>query len=373
MRNGVSHRRRSLGSREIPKRAGDGFAGRIQSLEMAKITTTHFRDLVWRMKTGLWRSPEVATLKRIFASSVARRFHSPVDGWIQLDSDYGIPFKGNVVTLGDMTVAQLNRHAPGIPARSIQHWRREQARVYEAARACCVASNWARSSIIDDYGISAEKVHVVGFGRSLEVPPATRSWSSPKFLFVGLGWDRKNGAAVLHAFTEIARRHRDARLDIVGPDCRFDLPGVFSHGPLGRAPAERDRLRHLYQSATCFVLPSWLEPFGIVYAEAAAAGLPVIGTSVGGADEVIAPGTGCLVHPSDRRGLFAAMERFTDPVLARNAGVAAQRHAALFTWPLVASRLLRALCLAPLGHELSDFLDRDSSSPSTGRALDARV
>ena len=137
-----------------------------------------------------------------------------------------------------------------------EHWRREEARVYEAARACCVASNWARSSIIDDYGISAEKVHVVGFGRSLEVPPATRSWSSPKFLFVGLGWDRKNGAAVLHAFTEIACRHRDARLDIVGPDspvraCLVSLRTGLWAGPLRNAtvPPPPLPMRDLLRSA----------------------------------------------------------------------------------------------------------------------------
>ena len=78
MRNGVPHRRRSLDPEKTPSGPGDGFVGRIQSLEMAKITTTHFRDLVWRMKTGLWRSPEVATLKRIFAQQ--RRSPLPQSG-----------------------------------------------------------------------------------------------------------------------------------------------------------------------------------------------------------------------------------------------------------------------------------------------------
>jgi glycosyltransferase involved in cell wall biosynthesis len=104
-------------------------------------------------------------------------------------------------------------------------------------------------------------------------------------------------------------------------------------------------------------MPSLFEPFGIVYAEAAAAGLPIVGTSVGGARDIVAPGAGDLVDPADHRALLAAMDRLTHPDVARESGRVAQTRANLFTWPLVASRLLRALGLLSPMHGAPEFLD----------------
>ena len=205
--------------------------------------------------------------------------------------------------------------------------------------------------------MDVSRVHVVGLGRNLEVPFVDRDWSCPRFLFVGQDWERKNAPAVLDAFAVLRRRHRNACLDIVGPDRQVDMPGVVSHGPLGRTAAERQKLVSLFQRATCFVMPSLFEPFGIVYAEAAAAGLPIVGTSVGGARDIVAPGAGDLVDPADHRALLAAMDRLTHPDVARESGRVAQTRANLFTWPLVASRLLRALGLLSPMHGAPEFLD----------------
>jgi hypothetical protein len=55
--------------------------------------------------------------------------------------------------------------------------------------------------------------------------------------------------------------------------------------------------------------------------------------------------------------LLAAMDRLTHPDVARESGRVAQTRANLFTWPLVASRLLRALGLLSPMHGAPEFLD----------------
>ena len=58
-----------------------------------------------------------------------------------------------------------------------------------------------------------------------------------------------------------------------------------------------------------FALPTRREAFGTVFVEAAAMGLPVIGTQVGGVPETMMPGrSGLLVPPNDPGALAQALD-----------------------------------------------------------------
>ena len=169
----------------------------------------------------------------------------------------------------------------------------------------------------------------------------------PRFLFVGFDWERKNGDGVVRSFARVRESIPGARLDIVGSDARVGVEGVVGHGRLSLSDYDdRRRLDGLFETATCFVMPSWSEPAGISYLEAAAAGVLSIGSTVGGSADLIGDG-GCVVDPGDEQALLDAMLTLSNPVAAREAGARALRRADRFTWVEVARRILAALDLLP--------------------------
>ena len=93
-------------------------------------------------------------------------------------------------------------------------------------------------------------------------------------------------------------------------------------------------LERRWADAALFVLPTRAEVdgdtegFGLVFLEAGARGLPVIGGAAAGVVEAIAPGTGVLLEdPRDPRALAAAIQALLDdPVRRRAMGTAGQRR-----------------------------------------------
>ena len=174
-------------------------------------------------------------------------------------------------------------------------------------------------------------------------PLSHRDWSSPRLLFVGVGWEQKNGDTVLRAFARLRADHRRATLDVVGDHPRLDQPGVTGHGFLPRENRDaQQKLDALYARATAFVLPSRFDAAGMAYLEAASAGLPVIATTEGGAPEMLG-NAAITVHPDDEDSLTDAMERLAEPTTAQRLGLEASRRVADSTWPAVARRIVASL------------------------------
>lgn len=282
-------------------------------------------------------------------AELAIRSAGRVDAALALGAGFslrGVP----TATFDDMTVAQAlalpDSEYEGVGRREGRRWRARQQRNFRRARACCVASEWAARSVREDYGIAPARVHVVGFGSNWPRRAAPeRDWSVPRFVFIGIDWERKRGQAVLDAFAEVRRVHPDATLDLIGGHPPVRAPGVTGHGLLSLGSAE-GRRRHtaVLERATCLVLPSKFEPFGIAYVDAAVAGVPSIGTTKGGAADAVGEG-GVLVDPAELQGLSRAMLELSEPERARELGERAFAHSARLTWKGVAERILAAMSL----------------------------
>jgi glycosyltransferase involved in cell wall biosynthesis len=97
-------------------------------------------------------------------------------------------------------------------------------------------------------------------------------------------------------------------------------------------------------SASCFVAPSTDEPFGLVYLEAMACGLPVIGTRSGGPPSFVNVVTGepdgWLVPPDDEAALAdAIVGAIDDPGERLRRGENAARHVReAYSWSRLAER-----------------------------------
>jgi len=316
--------------------------------------------LTKRLDDGWTLSPEMRVLAR--ASDKVRALRAPhdVDGWVHIVGGHGRGVRGKYVTISDMSPSQLlsssrDRGAyfayPNATRYRMEWAAKRQVAIYRHAHRCCVASRWAADSLVRDHGIEADEVHVVGYGCNTNFTrPPQRDWGSPRFLFVGWDWKRKNGDAVVRAFQKLRAQVPDARLDVVGRHPKLDLEGVTGHGPIAvrfPTPVERPTIEVLFASATCFVMPSLIEPFGIVYVEAAAAGMASIATSVGGTADSVGDG-GIVVEPHDDDAILRAMLEICDPDTARRLGQAAFERSQLFTWKAVGQRVLASLDLAPI-------------------------
>jgi glycosyltransferase involved in cell wall biosynthesis len=247
----------------------------------------------------------------------------------------------------DHTRAIAERYAPmaGLrpPIPYEPGWRARERAVYRNAAGIFTMSEFARASLLEDYGVDAERVRVVGAGPIVVPGPSDLGLArEPTILFVGKSFVPKGGPELLEAFAAVRRDHPRVKLAIVSSSPPAPLAeGVAFHGLLGK-----EALARLYATATVFALPTLREAFGLSFLEAMSFGLPVVASRIEAIPEIVSDGeTGILVPPRDAGALARALsELLADPVRARLMG-AAGRALALqrFGWDRAAARMLEVL------------------------------
>lgn len=184
-------------------------------------------------------------------------------------------------------------------------------------------------------GIPARKLRVVRNGPlgSPRRPPLNGAGevavARPAIVTVAGMFQRKGIDELIRAFAEIAPRHREVQLYLVGDGP--DRP-VFEQLAQSYPCAERIHFtgflaepRHFLAQADIFVLASRNDPSPLVIPEAREAGCAIVATEVGGIPEALDQGRAGMLVPARNPGrLAAAMDR-----LLRDAGeLALWRHRA---------------------------------------------
>jgi glycosyltransferase involved in cell wall biosynthesis len=181
--------------------------------------------------------------------------------------------------------------------------------------------------------------------------------ASPTLLTVGDVKPRKGQFYSLAAFARVKAQFPEARYFIAGsyqPNEYYrrlqalireqQLQDVIFLGAVSDA-----ELHHLYRQASLLVLTPQaeglhFEGFGLVYLEAGAYGLPVVGTRTGGVPDAVQDEvTGFLADAGDVDGIADALLRLlSDPGLACEMGRANRRWSETLTWERNAEEYFRA-------------------------------
>ena len=200
-------------------------------------------------------------------------------------------------------------------------------------------------------GVPEERLHCLGAGID---PERLRGGDAARFrarygidghlvTFIGSVTDDKGAVHLVQAMRQLWAQDVQATLAIAGrpvqPSTFNRVYGSLSDSERARihllGPVSDDLKQDLLAATDLFVMPSRVDSFGIVYLEAWAYGLPVIGCRAGGVPDVISDGRdGLLVEFGDRASLAAAMQSLLDNPELRQA-MGQQGHAkvrAKYTW-----------------------------------------
>jgi glycogen(starch) synthase len=218
------------------------------------------------------------------------------------------------------------------------------------AAAVTGCSQFTLDDAIARFGLQPERAEVIFNGVNLdEATAADRTdqlTGALTVLAMGRMVDNKGFDLLLDAFARVAANHPGsdlvlagdgraqadlrARADRLGLAARVRFPGRLDRSQVGAALAAAD----------VYVVPSRVEPFGIVILEAWNAGLPVIVTNRGGPPEFVTDGVdGLLVDMLDVGNLTRVLDQvLRDGDLRARLARAGRLKVERFGWPKVTER-----------------------------------
>ena len=176
-------------------------------------------------------------------------------------------------------------------------------------RAVICISQMVKQDVLRHYDISPEKLHVIYGSIDAEAfHPRLRdehrlvlrkrlniALDAPVAIYVGSGFERKGVAGFLTAVAKIAglnaivvgRDKRMAHYRALADSLALSHRVIFTGGV--------NDVRPYYAASDVFVMPTLYEPFGLVFAEAMACGLPVVASTQSGAADWIEHGVNSFV------------------------------------------------------------------------------
>lgn len=238
----------------------------------------------------------------------------------------------------------------GLTATQQARLQQSEQRALAAVKAVVVTSPHTRHVLMTQFAVPSSRITVALPGTDRQ-PFAHCTGEPPCLLTLASLTPRKGHDVLLQALAELTDLRWRARwvgspdLDTVWASALVDSAqrlGLSQRitfvGTVAATDAE-------LAQADLFVLPSRFEGYGMVFAEALAAGLPIIAARAGAVPDVVPPDAGMLVPPDDASALAQALRSvLTDSARRRAMQLGAQQAAAdLPTWQATAQRIAQVL------------------------------
>ena len=231
-----------------------------------------------------------------------------------------------------------------------------------AARIVTV-SDFSKREIVRNLGVDGSKVEVIYSGATALPSVSGQTGKGERgqgeggpdpgapVLFVGSIFNRRHVPELIDGFTRLARRHPQARLEIVGDNRtmpHLDIDRMADESPARgrirvRSYVADGQLADLYASASAFAFLSDYEGFAMTPLEALGAGVPVVLLDTEVAREIYGPAARYVERP-DPASIAEALEAvlFDQTERTRLLGAAAPTLAR-YSWRDCAHRTLQVL------------------------------
>ncbi len=197
-------------------------------------------------------------------------------------------------------------------------------------------AQYVKDDLINYYGISSDRITVVGTGRG-NIKPffEDKNYAKPSLLFVAkVRFEDKGGLLLLEGFKLAQKRIPNLTLYIIGSKNNKVFSGnVKNVNFLDFIPS--DDLQNLFNTSSLFAMPALNEPWGLVYLEALACKMPILGLKRNSLPEITRNGEfGFLVNSADPESIAEAIiDAFSNTKRLEEMGENGQKYCVQnFSW-----------------------------------------
>jgi glycosyltransferase involved in cell wall biosynthesis len=221
-------------------------------------------------------------------------------------------------TLKEYFEAYAEYDTKDVDSETIKAALAEEAAGYRIAERIFVMSAASADTLVAHYAVPREKIHIVVPGANLleghvaHRDAAARHEAGEDFIlgFVGFYPERKGLYPLIDALEILRADKVPVRLRVVG-NCmpsRRNVDGLDYYGPINKA-SEPDRFLDAIAGVHLGCLLTRAELAGISMVEFLRLGIPILGTNVGGARDILAGGGSIAVDASSSPAEIAAVIR----------------------------------------------------------------
>jgi glycosyltransferase involved in cell wall biosynthesis len=207
-------------------------------------------------------------------------------------------------------------------------------------------STYVRDNLISHYEVDPKKITVVGTGLGIIEPYfGPKNYNNGKIIFVAKGrFSDKGGPLVLEAFKLAQMVNPSLELCIVGQSEYEGIEDISNLKTYGFISI--DALQQLFNEASLFLMPATNEPWGLVYLEALACKIPIVGLNMNGFPEISRNGEyGYILNDYSPSALSQViLDAFSSPKNLESMGLNGQNYCLKnFSWDHTASKIINVI------------------------------